>query len=210
MDWQDWLKIIAVLAICTFFRIVLGIIDSKTNYSDAFIFGEIRSTDKIRYIVPYYKWQRNKLSTIIERYNDYVEYNGKKYKVVIWHKDQPHLSFLTNNSSFFERDFVAELAPIDDSHPVVNSISLDVSGNGNTLNINQNSYNSLEYEIEKWISPASVLTAQERDALLLFKYKMADHTASKTDANKVVDILTQYIPFTTALIELINNLFMLK
>lgn len=208
MDWQDWLKIIAVLAICMFFRIILGIIDSKTDYSDAFIFGEIKSTDKIRYIVPYYTWQRNKLSTIIERYKDYVEYNGKKYKVVIGHKDQPHPSLLTNNSSFFERDFVAELAPIDDSHPVVNSIALDISGNGNTLNINQNSCNSVEYEIEKWISPTSALSDQERDALLLFKYKMADNTASKTDANKVVDILTQYLPLTTAIIELINSLFM--
>lgn len=207
MGWQDWLKIIAVVAICTIARMVLGIIDSKTDYTDSFIFGEIRSTDKIRYIVPYYSWQRNKLNTIIERYKDYVEYNGKKYKVVIWHKDQPHPSFLTNNSSFFERDFIAELAPIDDSHPAVNSISLDVSGNGNILNINQNSCNSIEYEIEKLIGPASALTDPERDALLLFKYKMTDNTASKTDANKVVDILTQYLPFTTALIELINSLF---
>lgn len=210
MDWQDWLKIIAAVALCTIVRIALGIIDSKSDYSDALIFGEIKSTDKIRYIVPYYTWQHKKLNTIIERYKDYVQYNGKTYKVIIWHKDQPHLSLLTNNASFFEREFVAELSPIDDSHPVINSISLDVSGNGNTLNINQNSNNSIEYEIEKWINPTSALTDPERDALLLFKYKMADNTASKADAKKIIDILTQYVPLTTALLDLINSLFMQK
>lgn len=50
--------------------------------------------------------------------------------------DQPHPSFPTINASFFKRAFIVELVPIDDSHPVVNSISLDVSENGKTLNIN--------------------------------------------------------------------------
>lgn len=206
-DYMQWEYIVLLIVIWVVMRIMLGIIDRKTNYSNRDFYGRIESKEKIRYIVPYYTWQRNKLQAIIEKYKDYVDYNGKKYKVVIWHQDKPHMSILTGHASFLKNDFIAELAPFDEYKTATNSVSLDVSGNGNVFNISQSNSNSIAYEIDSLITENSVLSDDEKDALLLFKYKLSDNTASSTNAKRIIEILTPYVPLTTSLINLIRSLF---
>ena len=94
----------------------------------------------------------------------------------------------------------------DDAKTAQNTNFVYINGDGNSVNTYQNISSAIEMEIDK-LMKSNELSESERTILELFSYKLKDKSATKQDADKVLDMLEKYVPIATAVIDLLKSLF---
>jgi hypothetical protein len=198
---------IIILGVCLYF--FLQHRDLKLDYSNRKIKNYIQNTSGVDYlIVPYFIWQKGKLQEISKRYSEYCEIDGKRYKVGISYSGQAHQEWSRCwFPSWLYRDFKTVITAEIPCQTKTNINTTVISGDNNCVVIQQNEYINIKNEIDKYLCNSIDLSESATDILKLFSYKLKDETATKSDASRVLGVLTKILPFPTALISLIKAIF---
>lgn len=211
---DNYLFIIVLIAVIFVVLLLLIIkffqsIDMKIDYSNKKIKYFVRDMNGIDYlVVPYYFWQKGKLSEIKKRFSKVIVLNNENYNVDIAYSNQDHEKTAYELlPSWIYRDYRAKISKSQIANTNYGNINNTfVSGNDNLIEIHQENNNKISSEIERIISNEN-FDDVDKMFLELFKYKLNDKSAKKEDANKAIDILTKALPFTTVVINLIKSIF---
>ena len=180
--------------------LILGYIDSKTNYHDKSIKYTLHNEKGVTaLVVPYFIWQPNKLKEIKERYSESMEYSQRLYKVIIAFENQkPTFGF----AKLFSRYYYAELQLCQETPPSI-VVNANIDGNNNNLNIVQNiSYNIYNSIDELLMEPQ--ISVLDKQLLELFKYKLKSDNATDDDAKNIIETLSKYTPYVSLVSTLIG------
>lgn len=74
------------------------------------------------------------------------------------------------------------------------------------MSIQQSQYLDIETEIEKFIQNENLLSDFDKDTLESFLYQLSKGSPQKSNAQKAIDVLSKFLPFTTAIINMIKAL----
>ena len=184
--------------------------DLKIDYSNKQIRFFIQNINGIDYlIIPYLFWQNGKLNAIRDLFSDHFEYNGICYKIELLYTNQSHLQqvgdLLPHN---FYRDCKSVIKRIDSQSTNYGNINNTyINGNNNQLSIQQSQYLDIGTEIEKFIQKnENLLSASDKDTLESFLYQLSKGSPQKSNAQKAIDVLSKFLPFSTAIINMIKAL----
>lgn len=215
MDFFKLLPLIVLLAgglILLLFYILITFLrkkDLKIDYSNRKIRFYIQNINGIDYLlIPYLFWQNGKLNVIQDLFSDHFEYNGNCYKIELLYTNQSHLQQVDDLlPQKFYRDCKSVIKRIDSEPTNYGNINNTyISGNNNQLCIQQSQYLDIETEIEKFIQNENLLSDFDRDTLESFLYQLSKGSPQKSSAQKAIDILSKFLPFTTAIINMIKAL----
>lgn len=183
--------------------------DLKIDYSNKQIQFYIQNINGIDYLlIPYLFWQNGKLNAIKNLFSDRFEYNGICYKIELLYVNQSHLQQVDDLFPHtLYRDCKSVIKRIDSQLTTYGNINNTyINGNNNQLSIQQNQYLNIETEIEKFIQNENRLSDFDKDTLEAFLYQLSKGSPQKSNAQKTIDILSKFLPFTIAIINMIKAL----
>ena len=183
--------------------------DLKIDYSNKQIRFYIQNINGIDYlIIPYLFWQNGKLNAIRDLFSDHFEYNGICDKSELLYINQSHLQQVGDLFPHnFYRDCKSVIKRIDSQLTNYGNINNTyINGNNNQLSIQQSQYLDIETEIEKFIQNENLLSDFDKDTLESFLYQLSKGSPQKSNAQKAIDVLSKFLPFTTAIINMIKAL----
>lgn len=183
--------------------------DLKIDYSNKQIRFYIQNINGIDYLlIPYLFWQNGKLNVIKNLFSDYFEYNGIYYKIELLYVNQSHLQQVDDLFPHnFYRDCKSVIKRIDSQSTNYGNINNTyINGNNNQLSIYQSQYFDIETEIEKFIQNENHLSDFDKNTLESFLYQLSKGSPQKSNAQKAIDVLSKFLPFTTAIINMIKAL----
>ena len=183
--------------------------DLKIDYSNKQIRYYIQNINGIDYLlIPYLFWQNGKLNVIKKLFSDHFEYNGNCYKIELLYTNQSHLQQVDDLfPQNFYRDCKSVIKRIDSQPTNYGNINNTyINGNNNQLCIQQSQYLDIETEIEKFIQNENLLSDFDKDTLESFLYQLSKGSPQKNNAQKAIDVLSKFLPFTTAIINMIKAL----
>ena len=153
-------------------------------------------------------WQNGKLNAIRDLFSDHFEYNGICYKIELLYINQSHLQQVGDLFPHnFYRDCKSVIKRIDSQLTNYGNINNTyINGNNNQLSIQQSQYLDIETEIEKFIQNENLLSDFDKDTLESFLYQLSKGSPQKSNAQKAIDVLSKFLPFTTAIINMIKAL----
>lgn len=183
--------------------------DMKIDYSNKEIKYYIQNINGTDYIfIPYLFWQDGKLKAIKTLFSDCFEFEGQYYKIELLYPNQEHIQ--RSRDLFpkrFYRDCKSVIKHIElKSSNYGNINNTYINGDNNRISIQQNQYLSIETEIHKFIKNENNLPDIDKETLQSFLYQLSKGSPEESTAKKVVDILNKFLPFTTAIINMIKAL----
>lgn len=187
----------------------LRALDMKIDYSNKKIDYYIQNINGIDYLlIPYFFWQEGKLNKIKALFSDHFEFEGQCYKIELLYTGQIHLP--QHKDLFpqrFYRDCKSVIKRIEPREINCRNINNTyISGDNNQISIQQDQYLSIEIEIQKFIQNENYLSDFEKETLQSFLYQISKGSPKESTTKKVVDILSKFLPFTTAIINMIKAL----
>lgn len=183
--------------------------DLKIDYSSKKIRFYIQNINGIDYLlVPYLFWQNGKLNVIKDLFSDRFEYNGNCYKIELLYTNQSHFQQVDDLfPRYFYRDCKSVIKRIYSQPTNYGNINNTyINGSNNQLCIHQSQYLDLEMEIEKFIQNEKLLSDFDKDTLESFLYQLSKGSLKKGNAQKAIDVFSKFLPFTTAIINMIKAL----
>lgn len=203
--------IIGVAIICLIQLLIkcLRALDMKVDYSNKKIKYYIRNIDGVDYLlVPYFFWQSGKLNAIKALFSDYFEFEGQCYTIEFLHTNQSHSS---QCGDLFPRKLYRDCKSVikrieTKSINYGNINNTYINGNNNQISIQQAQYSSIETEIQKFIQNENGLSEFEKDTLQSFLYQLSKDSPKESTTKNVIDILSKFLPLTTAIINMIKTL----
>lgn len=183
--------------------------DLKIDYSNKQIRFYIQNINGIDYLlIPYLFWQNGKLNVIKNLFSDYFEYNGIHYKIELLYINQSHMQQVDDlfPHSFY-RDCKSVIKRIDSQSTNYGNINNTyINGNNNQFSIQQSQYLDIETEIERFIQNENLLSDFDKNTLESFLYQLSKGSPQKSNAQKAIEVLSKFLPFTTAIINMIKAL----
>ncbi|MFS0673640.1 hypothetical protein [Ornithinibacillus sp. 179-J 7C1 HS] len=206
---------VILFLVCILFLKFLQFIDSRINYENKLInYYFLSNNGSFQVRVPYYFWQTSKKLAIEARFSEEITFENRVYEVLASFKNQDHLeNKLDIFPSWFYRDYVIEvdLKREENLNYVVygDAIIGDsniVSRDNSTITINQDNRQIIYKEIYSFYRTNQFIDLQDKNIIDDFMDKLKGNNVNKWDIDRVVDILNKYIPFSTAIINLIRAL----
>lgn len=187
-------------------------IDKKRTYK--FFRYKFSHIDGMTYRVlfRYCPWQYKKRAQIEERYRYKFVYEDKLYKVIAPYKNK--------DESFFKgrifKTYSIDVVPYEDvamQQHIVNNVSTVVNGHNygqvhstiiseNMVEVKRELLNELDILLQN-----ENITLGEIEQISQFRESIADGSAKKRDASKFIEYMKTYVPFATAIINLVSALF---
>lgn len=196
------------LALITLFCILMYF-DSKRNYDITKINGRLINENGCLFIrYSYYIWQIKKAQLLQNTFVDTIICNDITYQIIAVFPEQPYSPRESVLIPFIHKEYVLQVE-LYHEHNTTNKIinTTRITGDNNTVNINQNIENNMYDYINQFLSQD--IESTDRQQIELFKYKFKAGEASSSDAKKAIDTLTKYAPyisFVTALINIIKSI----
>jgi len=183
--------------------------DIKIDYSNKQIKYYIQNINGINYIlIPYFFWQAGKLNAIKALFSDRFEFEGQCYKIELLYTGQNHLPQCGDLfPQWFYRDCKSVIKCIESKSVNYGNINNTyINGDNNKISIQQDQYLSIETQIQKFIQNENHLSDLDKEILQSFLYQLSKGAPKESTAKKAVDILSKFLPFTTAIINMIKSL----
>ena len=183
--------------------------DMKIDYSNKSIKYYIKNINGINYIlIPYFFWQNGKLKAIKSLFSDRFEFEGQCYKIELLYTGQSHLQQCSDLfPQWFYRDCKSVIKRIESKSINYGNINNTyINGDNNNISIQQDQYLSIEKQIQKFIQNENHISDLDRETLQSFLYQLSKGSPEVSTAKKAIDILSKFLPFTTAIINMIKSL----